>query len=37
MEFKGRFLCTREAIKNMMKNGTNGQGKLTKSIQISTP
>jgi glucose 1-dehydrogenase len=28
VNLKGAFLCTREAIKNMMKNGSNGQGKV---------
>jgi glucose 1-dehydrogenase len=28
VNLKGAFLCTREAIKNMMKNGSNGQRKV---------
>ena len=35
VNLKGAFLCTREAIKNMM-NGSNGQGKVNNnSIQLS--
>jgi glucose 1-dehydrogenase len=28
INLKGAFLCTREAVKNMMKNGSNVQGKV---------
>jgi NAD(P)-dependent dehydrogenase (short-subunit alcohol dehydrogenase family) len=34
VNLKGTFLCTREAIKKMMKNGSNGQGKENKKYSI---
>jgi glucose 1-dehydrogenase len=34
VNLKGALLCTREAIKKMMKNGSNGQGKENKKYSI---
>ena len=36
VNLKGAFLCAREAIKKMMKNGSNRQGRINKIIQLST-
>jgi NAD(P)-dependent dehydrogenase (short-subunit alcohol dehydrogenase family) len=34
VNLKGTFLCTREAIKKMMNNGGNGQGKVNNNYSI---